>query len=61
MLCRYEYEALASNITFAAYADPELLAAKSKITRQDILAMLPPFGAVNSQLTLMVRLSLIHI
>lgn len=45
---------------FAAYQDPEKLAAQPKITRKDILAMLPPYGAVQSQITLMVRSSPIH-
>ena len=54
MIFRYEYEGLASNMTFASYVDPEELAAKRKIRRKDILAMLPPFGAVTTQVSLMV-------
>lgn len=42
---QYEYEALASNMPFASYVDPEELAKKDTITRKDILDMLPPWRA----------------
>jgi arachidonate 15-lipoxygenase len=54
---QYEYQALCSNMPFAAYADPERLAEKDRITRSDILAMLPPYGATSEQLDIMFLLS----
>jgi hypothetical protein len=51
---QYEYESLTSNMPTALYVDPEVMAKKDIITREDIMDLLPPFGAMAEQLEIMV-------
>lgn len=52
---QFEYESLCTNMPCASYVDPEELSKKRVITRQDIMDMLPPWGAMAQQFDIMVR------
>jgi arachidonate 15-lipoxygenase len=52
---QYEYQTLSSNMPTAMYADPEVVAKKDIITREDIMNLLPSFGAMAEQFSVAVR------